>query len=67
MGDAVYTAVAVNDPKRLDTIRRDYEKQLGLEADTVTNDPSFLERAKAFMLNGEQVIGSPEPQPAGLD
>jgi hypothetical protein len=67
IGDAVYTAVAVNDPKRLQTIGRDYEQSIGLGTDTVTSDPNFIEKAKAWMLNGEQIMGSPEPQPGGID
>jgi hypothetical protein len=57
LGDAAQTAVAFHDPKKLQSLGRDYERAIGLEAEPVTSDPSFLEKAKAYLLNGEQVIG----------
>lgn len=68
LGDATHQAIAFHDPKRLQSLGRDYEKAIGLEGAAVTSDPTFLEKARAFLLNGEQVIGdSPEPQPGGID
>lgn len=57
MGDASYLAVAFHEPKRLATLGRDYERSIGLEGTDVSADSDFLARAKAFMENGEQVIG----------
>lgn len=57
MGDAAYQAVAFHDPKKLQSLGRDYEREIGIGGEAVTSDPAFLDKAKAFLLNGEQVPG----------